>query len=215
MRDFLGPAYVAFADLCGLKEFMRNQQKAYDALNRLYNQAYNLGEQHGAVSAIAISDCVIAWVAEDNNGLDTLLTYLKSLHVHMLEGGYLMRSTIARGRFQYEQRINLQNLNKGMMYGDAYLAAYLANDKEQVGSIIVLEHDAMIAPVSFAPLHARFVQRKRPQQDRGHWEFFWSVREPDEIEPLRRARDDSYKARFAHLTKAYRGETTAPVDRRD
>lgn len=209
MDDFDGAAFVAFADLCGFKELMRKQRKACDALNRLYNKAYALGQEHPRVSALAVSDCVVAWVADNDNGLDTLLTYLKALHAPMLDGGYLVRTTIARGRFQYQQRINLQNLEKEMMFGGAYLTAFRKNDKAEHGRIVIVGGDPPGDPTAWAPQHSDFIHRVR-EDDRADWEFFWSVRQADEIERLRRARRDSYQARFAHLVQTYRREYTTP-----
>lgn len=208
MQDFDGTAFVAFADLCGFKELMRNRRKAYDALNRLYNKAYDLGQDHPRIQALAVSDCVVAWTDAGNATLDALLTYLKSLHQELLDGGYLMRTTIARGRFQYQQRINLQNLEKGMMYGGAYLTAYRKNEKAEPGSILIVSKNALGDPATLAPQHSEFIRRVR-EGDRADWEFFWSVCAPDEIDRLRRARRDSYQARFAHLVRAYRRPSAA------
>ncbi len=204
MRNFNGSAFVAFADLCGFKELMRSRENAYSALNRLYNRAYELGKAHPAVDALAVSDCVVAWVAAANNGLDTLLKYAKKLHSHMLERDYLMRTTIACGQFQYQERINLDNLQKDMMYGGAYLEAYRKNDKAEPGSIVILNDDALADPTRFAPAHASLMMRMRAN-NRGDWEFFWSVRDETEIEDLKRNRTDSYQARFAALVRAYKG----------
>lgn len=208
MKNFDGTAFVAYADLCGFKEFMRDprESKAYDALNRLYNKAYDLGQEHQTVSALAVSDCVVAWVADNANNLGTLLTYLKSLHAHMLDGDYLMRTTVALGQFRYQQRIELHNLQKGMLHGDGYLNAFLANDKEEAGSIVILEHGDLTAQSQFAPHHAPLIQRTGKQLESGNWEFFWSVMKPEGVDKLLEARRESKHARFSALIRAYRGK---------
>lgn len=40
LNNFSGETYVAFSDLNGFKEMMRNQEKAAKALDKLYNKAY-------------------------------------------------------------------------------------------------------------------------------------------------------------------------------
>jgi len=49
-----------------------------------------------------------------------------------------MRTTIAWGDFEYQKRYPLINFGKNMLWGGAYLAAYLANDKVKLGSIVLL-----------------------------------------------------------------------------
>lgn len=210
MQDFSGEAFVAFADLCGFEKLVRDRGKAHKALDLLYNSSYRLLEEAADLQGIAVSDCVVIWGLAQGEVLDVLLAFLETLHVRMLEGGYLMQTTVSRGPFRYQNRIELGNLQKGMMYGDAYLDAYLHNHEVEVGSItLVLQEPApdfdRWAPENYPRIKPAV---RGGRNRRGNWEFFWATDEQG-IEELKRARRDSYNARFAHLREVYRHAGTA------
>lgn len=58
LNNFSGETYVAFSDLNGFKEVMRNHERAAKALDRLYNSAYELKTKHeySKIRTLAISD---------------------------------------------------------------------------------------------------------------------------------------------------------------
>lgn len=206
MEDFDGEAFVAFADLCGFTEMVKARgSRAAKALDLLYNTSYRLLQAAQDLDAIAVSDCVVAWGRANDGGLDALLRLLGNLHVQMLDGGYLMRTTVSRGQFCYQSRIELPNLAKGMVHGNAYLEAYLNNKKAEAGSITFVLQDTEPNFEQWAPGHCRRIKPADRGGRRNHsqWEFFWATDEHG-IEELSKARKDSYDARFAHLREVYR-----------
>ena len=206
MEDFSGEAFVAFADLCGFKKLAEDRRRrAAEALDLLYNTSYRLLEDVPNLQGIAVSDCVVTWCKAQDEALDVLLRFLGMLHVKMLDGGYLMQTTVSQGPFSYKKRIELSNLQKGMMYGGAYLDAFRHNHEVEVGSITLVGQESepefeRWAPVNRQRIKPAFREGRRMQ---GQWEFYWATDEQG-IEELKRARKDSYSARFAHLLETYR-----------
>ena len=56
----------------------------------------------------------------------------------MLSADYLITSSVAYGQFSYQERIEIRGLEKNMLYGNAYLNAYLNNEKSPEGSIVII-----------------------------------------------------------------------------
>lgn len=206
MENFDGEAFVAFADLCGFKKMVKaHGRRAAEALDLLYNTTYRLFDGATDLDAIAVSDCVVAWGRASDGRLDTLLRLLGSLHVQMLEGGYLMQTTVSRGQFSYQERIELPNLAKRMFHGNAYIEAYCNNDKAEVGSITLVCQESNPNFGEWVPELSQRIKPAFRRDKRIHrqWEFFWAT-DVQGITELRKARKDSYDAQFVHLLEAYR-----------
>jgi len=81
LGNFNDHTYVAFSDLCGFKQMMKeNRKKAVKALDWLFQSAYDIQNDANLilrtnVDAIAISDCVVSW-AKDNR-LETIVLFLE------------------------------------------------------------------------------------------------------------------------------------------
>ena len=134
--SFNGRTYVAYSDLCGFKKMMENRKEAYEALNHLFNSVYELLRDRQLIKGLAVSDCVISWATDER--LQSIVDFVDAFHKKMIHRRYLMRTTIAYGQFEFQDRIKLANLDKQMIWGGAYLAAYLGNDKVSPGSIVFL-----------------------------------------------------------------------------
>jgi hypothetical protein len=150
LENFEGQTWVAYSDLCGTKAIYReNPNNAAKALNRFYNEVYNLNEPASNISSLVVSDCAIFWV--DRNGsyreegmaielqtLEQLLSRLNSLHKKMISEDYLIKTTISYGHFRYQNRLEMPRIRKDMIIGGAYLDVYAKNDKVNAGSIVLL-----------------------------------------------------------------------------
>src|SRR3972149_4550434 len=144
ISNFSGNTYVAFSDLNGFKEMMPNHQNAAKALDKLYNTVYKLKNkpEYFRIQTLAISDCAISFINNSNTNntsdLQSILQFLKGLHTEMLSADYLITSSVAYGQFSYQERIEIRGLEKNMLYGNAYLNAYLNNEKSPEGSIVII-----------------------------------------------------------------------------
>lgn len=142
---FKGETYVAFSDLCGFEDMMKDPEKAYKALDHLFESVFEIQQNNRSVKALAVSDCVTAWVGSRHSResrLKQILRFVEDPNIRMASHRYLMRTTIAWGDFEYEERIQLHNLQKSMIRGGAYLSAYVNNNKAGVGKILLLNNQA-------------------------------------------------------------------------
>lgn len=195
--------YVAFSDLCGFKNLMKNRKRAYSALDYLFNSVYRIQQHNPNMKALAISDSVIAWVDgnERNDLLNHVIEYASSLHKRMLEKNYLMTTTIAWGDFHYdENRLQLSNLSKTMLIGGAYLTAFLANNKAPEGSIVLLDKGRgnVEHPTYWSD---RWLKSKSP----AGWEYFWSSSNPEQSKRIIKERKKAEGLKYDRLKEIYSG----------
>lgn len=173
--------YVAYSDLCGFKKMMENREGAYEALNYLFNSTYELLRTRPSVKGLAVSDCVIAWA--NDKQLLSIVDFAGALHKKMIRKRYLMRTTIAYGQFEFQDRIKLANLDKQMIWGGAYLAAYLGNGKAKPGSIALLDEQNM---PDTATLSSDWRWEKRRAGKKGRLqEYYWAANSPGNIHEIK------------------------------
>ncbi len=181
--------YVAYSDLCGFKKMMKTREEAYEALNYLFESVFGLLQDRQSVKALAVSDCVISW-AEDKQ-LNSIIDFVDSLHRKMIHKRYLMRTTIAYGQFEFQERIQLKNLSKQMIWGGAYLAAYLGNEKVEVGGIGLLDGEHV--PNTEASLRD-WRWKKRSRKNETLHEYYWAANSRDDIRQI----DEAKRLRREH-----------------
>lgn len=197
---FYGKTYVVFSDLCGFKNLMKNRRRAYNALDCLFNSVFQIQQNNSRMRALAVSDCVIAWVSENqtNAPLNHVIEYASALHRKMLEKKYLMTTTIAWGDFSYSDRLQLPNLSKAMFMGGAYLTAFLANDKASEGSIVLLNKGRENSEnPSF------WADRWRKCKSPAGWEYFWSAFNPEQIRQIIKERKKAEGLKYEKLKEIY------------
>jgi hypothetical protein len=159
---------------------MKNRQEAYEALNYLFNSVYTLLRDRQLIKGLAVSDCVISWATDER--LDSIVDFVGSLHRKMIHRRYLMRTTIAYGQFEFQQRIQLMNLGKQMIWGGAYLVAYLGNEKVKPGSIGFLDRQNI--PNTEASLCDWRWKRRSSKNGTLH-EYYWAANSRDDIHLIR------------------------------
>jgi hypothetical protein len=207
--DFDGETWVAFSDLCGTRAMYRtNPKKAAEALDEFYNAVYAVQRAQGEVSALAVSDCAVFWVHGVDRGgrtrqmLAGLLERLKRLHRQMVDGRYLVRTTVAYGHFRYQRRLEIPRLRKDMIVGGAYLDAYAANDRVRKGAIFVLRPQDGADWPDCAGRCSPFLCGSQRAKKR---EFVWWVDAADQVVVARRRIKETEKAEIRALLAAYGG----------
>lgn len=203
--SFNGSTYVAYSDLCGFKKMMENREEAYEALNYLFNSVYELLRDRQLIKGLAVSDCVISWATDER--LDSIVDYVGSLHRKMIHRRYLIQTTIAYGKFEFQQRIQLMNLGKQMIWGGAYLAAYLGNEKVKPGSIGLLdEHN--IPNIEASLCNWRW--KRRSNKNRTLHEYYWAANSHDDINLIRETQRLRKKhERYEELKELYNSLTSS------
>lgn len=132
LEPFHGNTFVAFTDIAGFKQMMRDRQRAARALDALYSSGYRVlhtQPQHGSqVAGLFVSDCGILYVnstEEPHVQLAKLCEVVARLNRSCFNQAVLLSTSIAFGEFDYQQRIEFKGIEKNLIVGSAYLAAYL------------------------------------------------------------------------------------------
>ena len=220
ISNFSGNTYVAFSDLNGFKEMMRNHQNAAKALDKLYSTVYALKKKPGysRIQTLAVSDCAISFVSNSNGNnatdLQLILKFLKELHTEMLSVEYLITSSVAHGQFSYQERIELIGLEKNMLYGNAYLNAYLNNEKSPEGSIVIIcEEGKKINVRQESGEYSEFLKDIRIGVK--GLQFFWAVPSADDINKFENAYQDTYNLKYKGMISVYKNYLRPPNLRGD
>jgi len=197
--SFNDETYVAFSDLCGFKAMMENREEAYKGLDYLFKNVYGLLRDKQSIKGLAVSDCVISWATDKR--LQSVVDFVGALHKKMIHKRYLMRTTIAYGQFEFQDRIQLANLSKQMIWGGAYLAAYLVNDKVSPGSIVFLnEQNASDTETSCCDWR----WKRRSSKNGTLHEYYWAVNSCEDIHRIKEARKLRKKQeRYERLKELY------------
>ncbi len=134
LNRFNGNTFVAYIDISGFKELMR-RNRALKALDSFYQSGYyqlQESQRHGeSVEGLFVSDCGILFVRDTSDhrqGLLSLLRVIKRMNEEMLNKDYLLTTSIAFGRFAYNQRIEFYGIEKNPIFGQAYLSAFLDSE---------------------------------------------------------------------------------------
>ena len=178
--SFNGWTYVAFSDLCGFKAMMKNREEAYKGLDYLFKSVYGLLRDKQSIKGLAVSDCVISWATDEQ--LQSVVDFVGALHKKMIHKQYLMRTSIACGQFEFQDRIQLTNLSKQMIWGGAYLAAYLGNESVKPGSIGLLgQRDTPNIEESL--YHWRW--KRRSSKNGILHEYYWAASKQEDINRIK------------------------------
>jgi hypothetical protein len=168
----------------------------------LFQSSYRIAELDENIQAIAVSDCVISWAR--NGAIKTIVDFVSSLHAAMIGYRLLMQTAIAHGEFRYERRIELSNLQKGMMVGGAYVSAFLEHHKVIEGGIVLVGEDSQN---NSNQDDWKWQKSRKPTG----WEYFWSANSSDKVSKIVSARKDADKAKYECLKDIYQGQFDHPV----
>ena len=129
LSNFDGETFVAFIDISGFKKLMQKDE-AINALELFYKTGYNLIKDQQLshkIEGLFVSDCGILFVNNLNDksnleqDLTSLLQMIKSINRRMLDEDFMLVSSIAFGKFKYQNRFEIQNIEKNDICGDAYV----------------------------------------------------------------------------------------------
>ncbi len=222
IRDYDGDTLVAFLDISGFKELMRNGKKAWKALDRLYQYGYEIlisQDDICRIDGLFISDSGVLFV-RGNNGirpnilesLSSLLMKIKIINERMRENKFMLTTSIAYGKFRYRERIEFEGIEKNPIYGNAYVSAYLDNEngrpKIQPGQCRIVEKNLPIEiarAVEQSQDNEIFRMIKKREGDNKHYYYYWMVNNPHEIERFEQKYKDTYNLKYAGMLEALKG----------
>lgn len=205
INNFHGQTFVAFLDISGFKELMKNDNDALKALSRLYQAGYDVLQEPNGVEGFFVSDSGILFVRDGNDTekLKKILTAVKSINVKMLQHNYMLTTSIAYGAFDYQGKLEFDGIEKNPIYGYAYVKAFLDNEKEQPriqpGQCRVVTQNL---PQDINLQHVDFGLLRQKGSNSKHLYYYWSVANADSIEDYERHYNDSYKLKYSGMLQA-------------
>ena len=222
INNYDGDTFVAFLDISGFKELMKNEEKALEALDQLYQYGYEILRSQNSeckVEGIFISDSGVLFVRRNNQNtpnisecLKSLLMMTKRINQKMVEKDFMLTASIAYGKFKYQERIEFEGIEKNPIYGNAYVSAFLDNEngkpKIQPGQCRIIKENLpndITSTIEESQNNEIFSRIKEREGDNKHYYYYWMVNNPDEIERFERDYKDAYNLKYAGMLKALKG----------
>jgi len=203
-NNFEGKTFVAYIDISGFKEFMKSKKKAWNALNSLYQHSFDILKDNEELVGIFVSDCGVIYV--DNEIMDMkrklkcLLNAIREINEMVLQDGFMLTCSIAYGEFEYKEKFTFKRMEKSAFQGNAYLNAYLDNEKGNPkiypGQTRLVIPDNLSSDIEFCDLlndiesNNQFDEiLKFIKKIKKHYYFYWMLNDPLKIDEI----DNKYK----------------------
>ncbi|AGG05957.1 hypothetical protein [Dehalococcoides mccartyi] len=217
IHNYDGETFVAFIDLCGFKELMRTEDKAWRALDYLYSTGYQVlreNNNQNHIEGLFVSDSGVLFVRRNHQQgispemeLQSLLSAVKKINDMMLGHDLMLMTSIAYGQFKYQERIEFVGIEKNPIYGNAYASAYFDNangiPRIQPGQCRLVKRGLPDWYNDNNPNAGQFSDFLRVRAgDPQHYYFYWNVVTPDEIDRFEEHYKDAYSLKFQGMLKA-------------
>lgn len=205
VQNYSGQTFVAFLDISGFKELMKDDRKALEALKRLYQSGYDALRDANGVEGFFVSDSGILFVrtGSTHERLVKILSVIKQINRRMLQRDYMLTTSIAYGNFDYHDKLEFDGIEKNPIYGYAYVQAFLDNEtgspRLQPGQCRLVTRNL---PDNIDLLNGDFSLLKQKGNDNSHRYYYWNVNHQNEIENFEEAYNDSYKLKYTGMLKA-------------
>ncbi len=205
VQNYNGETFVAFLDISGFKELMKDDKKALEALRRLYQAGYDALQSTEGVEGFFVSDSGILFVRTGNpeERLKKILSVIKTINARMLERDYMLTTSIAFGNFDYHDKLEFDGIEKNPIYGYAYVQAFLDNEtgnpRLQPGQCRLVKN-GLPQEINFNNDDFSLLRQKR--NDNTHLYFYWNVSDGNHIEEFEHQYNDSYKLKYSGMLKA-------------
>lgn len=228
INDFSGNTFVAFIDISGFKELMKNRNKAEEAMDWFYQNGYkcintiNDSQRHKSrMAGLFVSDCGIVFVGSQNQrrsqdyteDLRLILLLIREINKKMLERNLMLTTSIAYGEFKFHRRYEGEYTIKAPIYGDAYVKAFFDNKngkpKIQPGQCRILKENLPRRITNYfgqANKDDLFRLIKERTGDSNHYYFYWMRGCPEEIEEFEQLYRNAYSLKYAGMREALKGK---------
>ncbi len=203
LRNFEGDAFVAFTDISGFKQLMKDG-KALEALDCLYTSGYKELQNQPDVCGLFVSDCGILYTTGDDKAsqFEKLLSVVKNINKKMLKKNFMLTTSIAYGYFSYRERIEFLGIQKTPLYGPAYVDAYLDNEnglpKIQPGKCRIKRKyidDSLLQENRF---------KNHLYRINDYYYFYWNVKDSSDIESFEKSYSNTYNRKYMGMLEALR-----------
>ena len=205
VQNYEGETFVAFLDISGFKELMKDSLKGLEALRVLYQTGYDALRDADGVEGFFVSDSGILFVRTGNatERLTKLLNVINLINRKMLARNYMLTTSVAYGHFNYHDKLEFDGIEKNPIYGYAYVQAFLDNE---------------VGNPRIQPGQCRVVTRGIPNEidlqdfdllrqkgnDSKHLYYYWNVLNSNEITHFENQYNDSYKLKYSGMLSALR-----------
>jgi len=233
IESFDEETFVAFLDVCGFKDLMSPLSKAAECLDRFFQSVYDevrsSHQRSQKIDCITVSDCAVAFARNntaheqeistpvDVQRLNSMLVLVKNIARRMVQSNFVIKGSIAYGRFKFENRIEIPGIDKAMFVGSAYMNAYQdvenGKPKLEIGEIRIKPR-AKVEQI-LGQNHAD--ENSEPfslvRLDKRDYYFYWmlnSIQSKDNFEKEFRNR---YRRRYEGMISVIRKYTEMPVNR--
>src|SRR4051812_21701471 len=107
VQNYSGQKFVAFLDISGFKDLMKDDIKGLEALKRLYQSGYDALRDSDGVDGFFVSDSGILFsrTGTVHERLTKLLSAIKAINRRMLQKDYMLATSITYGHFDYHYKL--------------------------------------------------------------------------------------------------------------
>lgn len=206
VQNYNGQTFVAFLDISGFKDLMKNDDKALNALITLYQSGYDALNEAEGVEGFFVSDCGILFARTGTilEKLKKILTVIKTINLRMLTSDYMLTTSIAYGYFNYQNKLEFDGIAKNQIYGNAYLRAYLDNETGKPKILpgqCRLVKNGLPGELNFEVLNnINLLKQKR--KDNSHLYFYWNVENESQIGNFEQQFSDCYELKYKGMLNA-------------
>lgn len=200
LSNFTGETFVAFIDISGFKEMMKNGQMAIKTLDKFYQAGYDALKRQTEVEGLFVSDCGVLFVKNGsyaNEKLDSLLGIVKEINKRVLEDDLMLTTSIAYGNFIHQNKIEFPGISKNPIIGNAYINAFLDNEigkpRIQPGQCRLLK-DGL--PDDFQSNNSFMIERKN------YFQYFWNIESVEQISDFEKDYNNSYNQKYKGMLYA-------------
>lgn len=224
VESYEGETYVAYLDISGFKELMKNQNKAKRALGKFYSTVYDVGSRFCSrntpgfleVNAVLFSDCAVLFsknskqpTADDTNpiadniaGLKSILSFIQQVNQALIlsrQEPIMTVCSIDYGEFKYEGRIEFTGIDKGFVIGKPFVNAFL--DVEQ-GKPKIQPTECRLL-IDNLRLNSNLLREPYPlsllKSKDGHYYFYWMLPSLENARQFEEEFQDTYNLKYAGM----------------
>jgi hypothetical protein len=203
--NFRGETFVAFLDISGFKELMKEDAKALEALRILYQTGYDELIKEKSVQGFFVSDCGILFVRDGTvyERLTKILAVIKAINRTMLSSDYMLTTSIAYGYFEYQDKLEFNGIGKNQIYGYAYVKAFLDNEtgnpRIQPGECRLVKADL---PSGLNFTNNDFPLLIQKSNDNSHLYYYWNLEHQYQIDDFDKEYKNSYRLKYSGMLNA-------------
>lgn len=205
IHPFNGETFVAFLDISGFKELMKQNDKALKALNRLYQIGFDTISDGAEIEGLFVSDCGILFVRNTDNicsDFKKLMEGIKKINRAMLNDNFTTVSSVAFGQFKYQDKLEIAGIEKNAIYGGAYVDAFLDVEKGEPriksGQCRIVKKNLPTELKTYLDSNDDEFSSmfKTSPKDTKHYIYYWNLDNENQIENFEKQYNDSYKLVF-------------------